>query len=115
MPSLSTTSKRLVGTRLDIPTLPAVVIVNFALLSFAERAEVAIWNAPDDVEALLGLAKALEQAERWRKSRNYYMELIDKDPNDPQYYYGVYRTYFGEGRLEDAQEYLNKATVLRGN
>ena len=53
--------------------------------------------------------------ERWRKSRTYYMELIDKNPNDPQYYYGVYRTYFGEGRLEDAQEYLNKATALRGN
>ena len=43
------------------------------------------------------------------------MELIDANPNDPQYYYGVYRTYFGEGRLEDAQEYLNKATALRGN
>ena len=77
--------------------------------------EEAYFLAPDDVEALLGLAKALEQAERWRKSRNYYMELIDKNPNDPQYYYGVYRTYFGEGRLEDAQEYLNKATALRGN
>ena len=75
--------------------------------------EEAYFLAPDDVEALLGLAKALEQAERWRKSRNYYMELIDKNPNDPQYYYGVYRTYFGEGRLEDAQEYLNKATALR--
>ena len=80
-----------------------------------ENFEEAYFLAPDDVEALLGLAKALEQAERWRKSRNYYMELIDKDPNDPQYYYGVYRTYFGEGRLEDAQEYLNKATALRGN
>ena len=77
--------------------------------------EEAYFLAPDDVEALLGLAKALEQAERWRKSRNYYMELIDKNPNDPQYYYGVYRTYFGEGRLEDAQEYLNKATALRNS
>ena len=77
--------------------------------------EEAYFLAPDDVEALLGLAKALEQAERWRKSRNYYMELIDKNPNDSQYYYGVYRTYFGEGRLEDAQEYLNKATALRNS
>ena len=77
--------------------------------------EEAYFLAPDDVEALLGLAKALEQAERWRKSRNYYMELIDKNPNDAQYYYGVYRTYFGEGRLEDAQEYLNKATALRNS
>lgn len=77
--------------------------------------EEAYFLAPDDTEALLGLAKALEQAERWRKSRNYYMELIDKDPNDAQYYYGVYRTYFGEGRLEDAQKYLNKATALREN
>ena len=77
--------------------------------------EEAYFLAPDDVEALLGLAKALEQAERWRKSRNYYMELIEKNPNDAQYYYGVYRTYFGEGRLEDAQEYLNKATALRGS
>ena len=77
--------------------------------------EEAYFLAPDDVEALLGLAKALEQAERWRKSRNYYMELIDKDPNDAQYYYGVYRTYFGEGRLEDAQEYLQKATQLRNS
>ncbi len=76
--------------------------------------EEAYFLAPDDAEALLGLAKALEQAERWRKSRNYYMELIDKNPNDPQYYYGVYRT-FGEGRLEDAQEYLNKATALRNS
>ena len=77
--------------------------------------EEAYFLAPDDVEALLGLAKALEQAERWRKSRNYYMELIEKNPSDAQYYYGVYRTYFGEGRLEDAQEYLNKATALRGS
>ena len=77
--------------------------------------EEAYFLAPDDVEALLGLAKALEQAERWRKSRNYYMELIDKDPSDSQYYYGVYRTYFGEGRLEDAQEYLQKATQLRNS
>lgn len=43
------------------------------------------------------------------------MELIDKDPSDSQYYYGVYRTYFGEGRLEDAQEYLQKATQLRNS
>jgi tetratricopeptide (TPR) repeat protein len=77
--------------------------------------EEAYFLAPDDVEALLGLAKALEQAERWRKSRNYYMELIDKNPNDAQYYYGVYRTFYGEGRLEDAQEYLRKATALRNN
>ena len=77
--------------------------------------EEAYFLAPDDVEALLGLAKALEQAERWRKARNYYMELIEKNPNDAQYYYGVYRTYFGEGRLEDAQEYLNKATALKSN
>jgi tetratricopeptide (TPR) repeat protein len=77
--------------------------------------EEAYFLAPDDVEALLGLAKALEQAERWRKSRNYYMELIDKNPNNSQYYYGVYRTYFGEGRLEDAQEYLNKATALKNS
>jgi tetratricopeptide (TPR) repeat protein len=75
--------------------------------------EEAYFLSPDDIEALLGLAKALEQAERWRKARNYYMELIDKNPNDSQYYYGVYRTYFGEGRLEDAQEYLNKATALK--
>jgi tetratricopeptide (TPR) repeat protein len=77
--------------------------------------EEAYFLAPDDVEALLGLAKALEQAERWRKARNYYMELIEKDPSDAQYYYGVYRTYFGEGRLENAQEYLNKATALKAN
>jgi hypothetical protein len=41
------------------------------------------------------------------------MELIDQNPNDSQYYYGVYRTYFGEGRLEDAQIYLNKANDLK--
>ena len=75
--------------------------------------EEAYFLAPDDKEALLGLAKALEQAERWRKSRTYYLELIDADPNNASYYYGVYRTYFGEGRLEDATEYLNKANALR--
>ena len=75
--------------------------------------EEAYFLAPDDKEALLGLAKALEQAERWRKSRTYYLELIDSDPNNAQYYYGVYRTYFGEGRLEDATEYLNKANALK--
>ena len=75
--------------------------------------EEAYFLAPDDTEALLGLAKALEQAERWRKSRTYYLELIDTDPNNAQYYYGVYRTYFGEGRLEDATEYLNKANALK--
>ena len=75
--------------------------------------EEAYFLAPDDKEALLGLAKALEQAERWRKSRTYYLELIDTDPNNASYYFGVYRTYFGEGRLEDATEYLNKANALR--
>jgi len=75
--------------------------------------EEAYFLAPDDREALLGLAKALEQAERWRKARTYYLELIDADPNNASYYYGVYRTYFGEGRLEDATEYLNKANALR--
>ena len=75
--------------------------------------EEAYFLAPDDLEALFGLAKALEEAERWRKARNYYLELIDQNPNNPQYYYGVYRTYFAEGRLEDAQEYLNKATALK--
>ena len=75
--------------------------------------EEAYFLAPDDKEALLGLAKALEQAERWRKSRTYYLELIDADPNNASYYYGVYRTYFGEGRLEDATDYLNKANALR--
>ena len=75
--------------------------------------EEAYFLAPDDKEALLGLAKALEQAERWRKSRTYYLELIDSDPNNASYYYGVYRTYFGEGRLEDATEYLTKANALK--
>ena len=75
--------------------------------------EEAYFLAPDDLEALFGLAKALEEAERWRKARNYYLELIDQSPENPQYYYGVYRTYFEEGRLEDAQEYLNKATALK--
>ena len=75
--------------------------------------EEAYFLAPDDLEALFGLAKALEEAERWRKARNYYLELIDQSPDNPQYYYGVYRTYFEEGRLEDAQEYLNKATALK--
>ena len=42
------------------------------------------------------------------------MDLIDLDSNNADYYYGVYRTYFGEGRLEDATEYLNKATALKG-
>ena len=75
--------------------------------------EEAYFLAPDDKEALLGLAKALEQAGRWRKSRTYYLELIDSDPNKASYYYGVYRTYFGEGRLDDAKEYLDKANALR--
>ena len=75
--------------------------------------EEAYFLAPDDKEALLGLAKALEQAGRWRKSRTYYLELIDSDPNKASYYYGVYRTYFGEGRLDDATEYLNKANALK--
>ena len=75
--------------------------------------EEAYFLAPDDKEALLGLAKALEQAERWRKSRTYYLELIHTDPNNASYYYGVYRTYFGEGRLEDATEYLNQANELK--
>ena len=75
--------------------------------------EEAYFLAPDDKEALLGLAKALEQAGRWRKSRTYYLELIDSDPNKASYYYGVYRTYFGEGRLDDATEYLNKANTLK--
>ena len=74
--------------------------------------EEAYFLAPDDLEALFGLAKALEEAERWRKARNYYLELIDQSPENPQYYYGVYRTYFEEGRLEDAQQYLNQANAL---
>jgi len=75
--------------------------------------EEAYFLAPEDLEALLGLAQALEEAERWRKARNYYMELINQNPNEAQYYYGVYRTYYEEGRLEDAQVYLNKATALK--
>ena len=75
--------------------------------------EEAYFLAPDDKEALLGLARALEKAERWRKSRTYYLELIDADPNNASYYYGVYSTYYGEGRLEDATEYLNKANALK--
>ena len=76
--------------------------------------EEAYFLAPEDTEALFALARALEQSERWRKARSYYMDLIDLDSNNADYYYGVYRTYFGEGRLEDATEYLNKATALKG-
>ena len=43
--------------------------------------EEAYFLAPDDTEALLGLAKALEQAERWRKSRNYYICLLYTSPS----------------------------------
>ena len=75
--------------------------------------EEAYFLAPEDTEALFALARALEQSERWRKSRSYYMDLIDLDDKNADYYYGVYRTYFGEGRLEDATEYLNKATILK--
>jgi|TARA_B100000497_G_C7667365_1_gene402434 tetratricopeptide (TPR) repeat protein len=75
--------------------------------------EEAYFLAPDDMDALFGLARALEEAERWRKARTYYLELIDSDPEDARYYFGVYRTYFGEGRLEDATEYLNKANALK--
>jgi len=75
--------------------------------------EEAYFLAPEDTEAIYGLAQALERAKRWRKARGYYMDLIDLDPNNPAYYYGVYTTYFEEGRLEDATEYLNKATALK--
>ena len=75
--------------------------------------EEAYFLAPEDTEALFALARALEQSERWRKARSYYMDLIELDGSNADYYYGVYRTYFGEGRLEDATEYLNKATALK--
>ena len=44
------------------------IVLEFSLNNFEE----AYFLAPDDLEALFGLAKALEEAERWRKARNYY-------------------------------------------
>ena len=43
-----------------------------------------------------------------------FLDKLDIDESTADYYYRFYRTYFGEGRLEDATEYLNKATALKG-
>ena len=67
---------------------------------------------PDDKEAIFRLARTLEESERWRSALNYYKDLIDMDPNNPDYYRGAYRASFNDGDPISANEYLQQAKQL---
>ena len=67
---------------------------------------------PDDKEAIFRLARTLEESQRWRPALNYYKDLIDMDPNNPDYYRGAYRASFNDGDPITANEYLQQAKQL---
>ena len=69
---------------------------------------------PNNADSYYRRGYAKEELEKYQNAIDDYTKAIQIDPNNADYYYGVYRTYFGEGRLEDATEYLNKATALKG-
>ncbi|MEC7779005.1 MAG: tetratricopeptide repeat protein [Candidatus Neomarinimicrobiota bacterium] len=67
---------------------------------------------PDDTEAIFRLARTLEESQRWRSALSYYKDLIDMDPNNPDYYRGAYRASFNDGDPITANEYLQQAKQL---
>ena len=64
---------------------------------------------PDDEEALLGMAQTFEKAERWRKAEKFYRELIDQNPDNPEYYKGISRVLLQRGRPEEAARFFEKS------
>ena len=71
-----------------------------------------VYYSPDDTEAIFGLALVLEEEGRFRSALNYYKDLIDKDPTNPDYFRGAYRATFNDGDPITANEYLQKAKAL---
>lgn len=80
---------------------------NFALaeLNFQQVMDL----CPDDSEALIGIAIAYRNAEKWRQAERVYRELIAIESDNPDHYKGLAVCLYQQGEMEDAEYYLGKA------
>ena len=67
---------------------------------------------PDDVEALVGMARTFEIAEKWSRSEKFYRELISLEPDNPEHYEGMIRISLKQGKRDEAKYYLDKSKGL---
>ena len=69
---------------------------------------------PEDTEALSGIARTFENAEKWRRASKFYRELIELDPENPDHYKGMSRVLIKQGDMDGATKYFEKAKQFGG-
>ena len=64
---------------------------------------------PDDDQAAIGIGEAYEGMERWEDSEYYYKRALRTNPDKPSLLRALARVVYRQGRVDEAQEYLDKA------
>ena len=64
---------------------------------------------PDDDQAAIGIGEAYEGMERWEDSEYYYQRALRTNPDKPSLLRALARVVYRQGRIDEAQEYLDRA------
>lgn len=64
---------------------------------------------PEDMDATIGIGEAYERMEQWEDAEFYYGKAIRLDPENPVLLRAMARVIYHQGRIEEAEEYLNRA------
>jgi len=64
---------------------------------------------PDDDQAAIGIGEAYEGMERWEDSEYYYQRALRTNPDQPSLLRALARVVYRQGRIDEAQEYLDRA------
>lgn len=67
---------------------------------------------PNDIDALRGIARTFENAEKWSRAEYFYRKLIDIEPENPQHYRAMARVLLRQGEADEAQEYFDRSKEL---
>jgi len=70
---------------------------------------------PNDPEALTGVARAFEGAEKWSKAEKFYRQLTIDDPDNPDHYKSLARVLIKQGKMDEATHYYQKGKDLEAN
>lgn len=63
---------------------------------------------PNDVRVYIGLGFLATQADRWEEALDWYLRGLRVDPRSRDILWGLYQTYVSLGRMQDAQNVLER-------
>ncbi|MBZ0267912.1 DUF2723 domain-containing protein [bacterium] len=63
---------------------------------------------PNDIRVYIGLGFLATRADRWEEALDWYLRGLRVDPRSPDILSGLYQAYMNLGRLQDAQNVLER-------